>query len=105
MRFADEYTIKTLGTPSLILMDRAGLALAREAENRARATVYFVEPLNEEQKSALIEKLEKVSGKTVDARYVEDKSLIGGIKVVLDDKVLDGSISGKLSKIKGVIGK
>lgn len=33
MRFADEYTIKTLGTPSLILMDRAGLALAREAEN------------------------------------------------------------------------
>ena len=81
------------------------LELAREAENRARATVYFVEPLSEAQKAALVEKLEKVSGKTVDARYVEDKSLIGGIKVVLDDKVLDGSISGKLSKIKGVIGK
>lgn len=79
--------------------------LAREAENRATATVYFVEPLTDTQKSALVEKLEKVSGKKVDARYVEDKSLIGGIKVVLDDKVLDGSISGKLSKIKGVIGK
>ena len=50
-------------------------------------------------------KLMKVSGKTVDAHYVEDKSLIGGIKVVLDDKLLDGSVSGKLSKIKGVIGK
>ena len=81
------------------------LELSREAENRAVATVYYVEPLTEEQKSALVAKLMKVSGKTVDARYVEDKSLIGGIKVVLDDKLLDGSISGKLSKIKGVIGK
>ncbi len=79
--------------------------LSREAENRATATVYYVEPLTDEQKTALIAKLTKVSGKTVDAHYVEDKSLIGGIKVVLDDKLLDGSVSGKLSKIKGVIGK
>ena len=81
------------------------LELAREAENRAIATVYYVEPLTDEQKAALVAKLMKVSGKTVDAHYVEDKSLIGGIKVVLDDKLLDGSVSGKLSKIKGVIGK
>jgi F-type H+-transporting ATPase subunit delta len=79
--------------------------LARDAENRARAVVYYVEPLTDAQKAALIEKLEKISKKTVDADYVEDKSLIGGIKVVLDDKLLDGSVSGRLSKIKGVIGK
>ena len=79
--------------------------LARAAENRVTATVYYVEPLTDEQKAALVEKLTRVSGKSVDAHYVEDKSLIGGIKVVLDDKLLDGSISGKLSKIKGVIGK
>ena len=81
------------------------LLLTREAENRTRATVYYVEPLSDEQKAALVEKLMKVSGKTVEAEYVEDKSLIGGIKVVLDDKLLDGSVSGRLSKIKGVIGK
>lgn len=32
MRKADEYTIKTLGVPSLTLMERAGLVLAEEAE-------------------------------------------------------------------------
>ena len=32
MRDADEYTIKTLGTPSLLLMERAGMALADEVE-------------------------------------------------------------------------
>ena len=32
MREADEYTIKTLGVPSLLLMERAGIALADEAE-------------------------------------------------------------------------
>ena len=81
------------------------LELAREAQNHATATVYYVEPLTDEQKAALVAKLMRVSGKTVDARYVEDKSLIGGIKVVLDDKLIDGSISGKLNKIKGVIGR
>ena len=32
MRAADEYTIKGLGIPSLTLMERAGIALADEAE-------------------------------------------------------------------------
>ena len=31
MRQADEYTIQTLGVPSLLLMERAGVALAEEA--------------------------------------------------------------------------
>lgn len=35
MREADAYTIQTLGTPSLLLMERAGLALADEAEKLA----------------------------------------------------------------------
>jgi NAD(P)H-hydrate epimerase len=37
MRAADEYTIKTLGVPSLTLMERAGTALADETERAMRA--------------------------------------------------------------------
>ncbi len=79
--------------------------LVRLSENRAEATVYYASPLDDAQKAALIERLEKKSGKKVEAVYVYDESLIGGIKVKLDDIMLDGSISGRLNKIKGVIGK
>lgn len=37
MREADEYTIKTLGVPSLLLMERAGIALADEAETLSQS--------------------------------------------------------------------
>ena len=77
--------------------------LARIAENRVVATVYYVEPLTKAQKEKLLIKLSKISGKKVDAVYVEDKSLIGGIKIKLEDKLLDGSLSGRLNKVKGVI--
>ena len=56
--------------------------LLRISENRIIAQVYYVEPLTDEQKKALTDKLGSVSGKTVDAVYIQDNSLIGGIKVV-----------------------
>ncbi len=79
------------------------IEIARIAQNRVVATVYYVEPLTKAQKEKLVAKLSKISGKKVDAVYVEDKSLIGGIKIKLDDKLLDGSLSGRLNKVKGVI--
>ena len=45
------------------------------------------------------------SGKNVDLLFVEDKSLIGGIKVELDDKVFDGSAKRYLQQVKGVISR
>ncbi len=77
--------------------------LLRQLKNQAIATVFYVNPLTEAQKSALVQKLERLSKKTIEARYVEDKSLIGGIKIQLDDITLDGSLSAKLSKVKGVM--
>ncbi len=79
--------------------------LLRLSANRIVAKVYYVEPLSDEQKKALTDKLGAVSGKTVDAVYIQDKSLIGGIKVVMDDKTIDGSIANRLKKAKGVISK
>ncbi len=77
--------------------------LLKISENRTVATVYYVEPLSEEQKNALLNKLCAISGKIVEAVYIEDTSLIGGIKVLLDDKTIDGSIANRLNKAKGVI--
>ncbi len=77
--------------------------LVRIFENRTIATVYYAYPLTDAQKEKLVEKLSRVSGKAVDAVYVEDKSLIGGIKVRLDDQLLDGSLSGRLENASGVM--
>ena len=59
--------------------------------------------MTEEQKTALIEKLQKISGKVIESEYIKDESLIGGIKVQIDDKIIDGSIKNRLNKAKGVI--
>ena len=75
------------------------------AENKVTATVYYCFPLDDAQKEALQKKLEKTSGKNVDLLFIEDKSLIGGIKVELDDKVFDGSAKRYLQQVKGVISR
>ena len=79
--------------------------LVRIYKNRTIATVYYVEPLTQEQKTALIEKLQKISGKIIEPEFIKDESLIGGIKVQIDDKIMDGSIKNRLNKAKGEMNK
>lgn len=78
--------------------------LVRIASNRTTATIYSAVELDENQKSALIEKLSKVYAKTVDAVYIVDKKLLGGIKISVDGKTLDGSVDKQLQRLKGVLG-
>lgn len=75
--------------------------LVRIYKNRTIATIYYVEPLTDEQKTSLIEKLQKISGKVIEPEYIKDEGLIGGIKVQIDDKIFDGSIKNRLQKAKG----
>ncbi len=79
--------------------------LKTASENTSIAKVYYAMPLDEEQKTLLSRTLERKTGKKVELLFIEDKSLIGGIKVLLDDKVFDGSVSHHLKDIKGVITK
>lgn len=77
--------------------------LVRIFENRTVADIYYVEPLTDAQKSALLEKLQKISNKIIEPNYIKDESLIGGVKVQFDDIILDGSIKNRLNQAKGVI--
>ncbi|MBO5380452.1 MAG: ATP synthase F1 subunit delta [Clostridia bacterium] len=79
--------------------------LCHELENRVTAKIYYVKEPSEAQKARLEDKLSKMTGKKIDALYIEDSALIGGIKIELDDRIIDGSLSARLSNIKGVIGK
>lgn len=57
-------------------------------------------PLDDKQKSALAQKLEKATGKSIRLTCRVDASLIGGIKVRYEDKELDGTIAGRLSAVR-----
>lgn len=72
-------------------------------EKSIPADVYSSVPLTDEQKEKLVKKLENKLGKTVLATFTEDKSLIGGIKIVMEDEVLDGSLEKRLKDLKEVI--
>ena len=78
--------------------------LVKELENRAVAKIYYAFELTGEQKEKLVCKLKSITKKEIDPIYIEDKGLIGGIKIELDGRVLDGSLSTRLNNIKGVIG-
>ena len=78
-------------------------ALKKIASNITTATVYSAVELNVAAKDKLCRKLSKLTGKTVEAVYVTDPTLLGGIKVEIDGKTIDGSITNNLKRIKGVM--
>ena len=79
--------------------------LCKALENRQVAKIYYVKEPTPEQKQRLLDKLEARTNKKIDAIYIEDKALIGGIKVELEDLIIDGSLTSRLLNIKGVIDK
>ena len=61
--------------------------------------------LSEEEKTALQKKLEKMCGNSVVLNCSVDPSLIGGMVVSVDGKVIDGSIRHRLHELKEVMHK
>ncbi len=57
-------------------------------------------PLDDGQKAALTQKLEKATGKSIRLTCRVDASLIGGVKVRYEDKELDGTIAGRLAAMR-----
>ncbi len=67
--------------------------------NISEAVATSAVELTGEQKSALKAKLEQMSGHIVNLICRTDPSIIGGLKVELDGKALDGTIKSRLSGI------
>lgn len=59
--------------------------------------------LTEAQKQGLVEKLSKLTGKTILLENQVDESLLGGVKVKFDGRELDGSVAGRLEALRRVL--
>ncbi|MDT3428049.1 F-type H+-transporting ATPase subunit delta [Paenibacillus forsythiae] len=66
----------------------------------ADATVYSTYELDEREKKAVAEEFGTLSGRKIRVTNIIDKSLLGGLKVVIGDTLYDGSLAGKLERLE-----
>jgi F-type H+-transporting ATPase subunit delta len=64
------------------------------------AIVYSAFPIEAAQLAEVVASLEKRFGRKLNASVVVDASLIGGIRVVVGDEVLDTSVQARLEQMK-----
>ena len=74
--------------------------LRRTAADIEFATVTTAYTLDPDQKDRIVAGLERRLGKTVEAKFVVDPRVIGGVRVAYGDFVLDGSARGNLNRLR-----
>ena len=77
--------------------------LIRESRGESIARVFSAVELTEEEKSRLREKLEKRFGRHFTLECEVDSSLLGGVRVETEGRVLDGTLKARLQEIKEVM--
>lgn len=78
--------------------------LADQKANVLEMKVITVAPLEASQLNSIKEKFrKKYNASAVKATEVVDASIIGGIKVIIGDKVYDGSIKGRIESLTELV--
>jgi F-type H+-transporting ATPase subunit delta len=76
----------------------------RNAQSGASdAVVYSAFPISAQQLGTVAQALEKRFGRKLTLTVQEDASLIGGIRVVVGDEVLDTSVKARLEQMKAAL--
>ena len=75
-------------------------ALKNAREGIVEAEVISAFEMDPTQVNDLVGRLEKKTGRKVKAKISVDRSLIGGVKVVIGDKVIDGSARAQLGALE-----
>ena len=78
-------------------------ALKNEREGVVEAEVESAFELTEAQMADLVQRLEKKTGRKVRTTVHVNKDLIAGVKVVLGDKVIDGSARAQLGALESAL--
>lgn len=76
------------------------IELLMEHRNRQEAEVDTPYELPAELSAGIAAKLEKITGKSIIIRQVVEPKLIGGIRIRLGDRVMDGSVVARLRQMK-----
>ncbi len=74
--------------------------LVDEKEGRVRGTVWTAYPMDDATKKRIENALKEKFSKEVVLQAVEDKNLIGGVKVNIRGTIIDGSVKRQLETLK-----
>lgn len=77
--------------------------LRHEREGVLEAQIQSAFPLDEAQRSRLVKDLETKFKRRITATVTTDPELIGGVKIVIGDKVIDASVRAKLAAMRSAL--
>ena len=80
-------------------------ALADDAAGRVRIAVTSAYELSDDDKTAIVERFEKIAGKSVVPELAVDETLIAGATVELEGRVYDGSVRTQLARLEARMAK
>ena len=78
-------------------------ALRNERESVVDADIYTAFELDDSQVAQLVTGLERKTGHKVKARVELAKDLIGGVRIVIGDKVIDASARAQLAALESAL--
>lgn len=78
-------------------------ALKREHEGALEAKIISALPISDEQSRQLVAGLETKYQRKISARVEIDPQLIGGVKIMVGDKVIDATVRGKLEAMAAAL--
>jgi F-type H+-transporting ATPase subunit delta len=87
----------------LPLMHEQFEALKNERESVIEAELQTAFELSDAQVSDLVQRLERKTGRKVRARIEVSKDLIAGVRILLGDKVIDGSARAQLAALEAAL--
>ncbi len=73
--------------------------LEMQARGAEPLTITSAKQLSAGDLNALVSRLEKIYGKTFDVTQNVDSNLIGGVRIMMGDRRIDGSVEGRLEEL------
>ncbi|MGH7737139.1 MAG: ATP synthase F1 subunit delta [Candidatus Tyrphobacter sp.] len=74
-------------------------ALEKSGAGVEMLTIASARPLGPKEISDVRKRLERVFGRRFEPRVLTDPTLVGGVRVALGDRVIDGTIAGRIDEL------
>jgi len=107
--FSDKISVNVLNTLEILItrgrhgiisdVYEAYMKLAGEALGQAHATVFTAKQLSADELTKVQVKFGAIVGKEIVVNQIVKPELLGGVQVRIGDRLYDGSLQGKLSRL------